>query len=74
MSLAGLISVSIGMLNLFPIPMLDGGHLLFYAAEAVRGRPLSERVQEYGFRIGFAIIVLLVIFTVWNDVSHLRAS
>jgi regulator of sigma E protease len=71
---AGYISVSIGLLNLFPIPLLDGGHLLFYAVEAVRGRPLSERVQEFGFRIGFAIIVLLMIFTVWNDVSHLLAS
>jgi regulator of sigma E protease len=47
---------------------------LFYAVEAVRGRPVSERVQEVGFRIGFAIILLLMIFTVWNDVSHLRAS
>jgi regulator of sigma E protease len=74
MNWAGLISVSIGLLNLFPIPLLDGGHLLFYAVEAVRGRPVSERVQEVGFRIGFAIIVLLMIFTVWNDVSHLRAS
>lgn len=73
-SWAGYISVSIGMLNLFPIPLLDGGHLLFYAAEAVRGRPLSERVQEFGFRIGFAIIVLLMIFTVWNDVSRLWVS
>jgi regulator of sigma E protease len=74
MNWAGLISVSIGLLNLFPIPLLDGGHLLFYTIEAVRGRPLSERVQEVGFRIGFAIIVMLMIFTVWNDVSHLRAS
>jgi regulator of sigma E protease len=74
MNWAGLISVSIGLLNLFPIPLLDGGHLLFYAIEAVRGRPLSERVQEVGFRIGFAIIVMLMIFTVWNDVSHIVAS
>ena len=74
MNWAGLISVSIGLLNLFPIPLLDGGHLLFYAIEAVRGRPLSERVQEVGFRIGFAIIVMLMIFTVWNDWSHLRSS
>ena len=74
MGWAAFISVSIGMLNLFPIPLLDGGHLLFYAFEAVLGRPLPERMQEYGFRIGFAIIVLLMIFTVWNDVSHLRAS
>jgi regulator of sigma E protease len=74
MNWAGLISVSIGLLNLFPIPLLDGGHLLFYAIEAARGRPLSERVQEVGFRIGLAIIVMLMIFTVWNDVSHFRSS
>jgi len=74
MNWAGLISVSIGLLNLFPIPLLDGGHLLFYGIEAVRGRPLSERVQEVGFRIGLAIIVMLMIFTVWNDVSRLGAS
>jgi regulator of sigma E protease len=74
MGLAGLISVSIGLLNLFPIPLLDGGHLLFYGIEAVRGRPLSERVQEVGFRIGLAIIVMLMIFTVLNDLSHFRAS
>ena len=71
---AGFISVSIGLLNLFPIPLLDGGHLLFYAAEVVRGRPVSERVQEFGFRIGFAIIVMLMIFTLWNDVSRLWVS
>ena len=47
-----MLSVSIGLLNLFPIPLLDGGHLLFYAIEAMRGRPLSERAQEIGFRIG----------------------
>jgi regulator of sigma E protease len=74
MSWAALISVSIGMLNLFPIPLLDGGHLLFYACEAALGRPLPERMQEFGFRIGFAIIVLLMIFTVWNDVTHIWAS
>jgi regulator of sigma E protease len=74
MGLAGLISVSIGLLNLFPIPLLDGGHLLFYGIEAVRGRPLSDRVQEVGFRIGLALIVMLMIFTVWNDLSHFMAS
>jgi regulator of sigma E protease len=74
MNLAGLLSVSIGLLNLFPIPLLDGGHLLFYAIEAARGRPLSERVQEVGFRIGLAIIVMLVIFTVWNDIAHIGSS
>src|SRR5690606_28343799 len=57
---AGL-SVSIGLLNLFPIPLLDGGHLLFYAIVAVRGRPLSDRAQEVGFRIGLAVVVMLMI-------------
>jgi regulator of sigma E protease len=65
---AAAISVSIGLLNLFPIPLLDGGHLLFYAFEAVRGRPLSERAQEVGFRIGFAIVLMLMIFATYNDV------
>ena len=55
--LAAVLSISIGLLNLFPIPLLDGGHLLFYAIEAVRGRPLSERAQEYGFRVGLAIVL-----------------
>ncbi len=70
----GVISVSIGLLNLFPVPLLDGGHLLFYFIEAIRGRPLSERAQEVGFRIGLAIVVMLMIFATVNDILHLRAS
>ncbi len=70
-SLAAVLSVSIGLLNLMPVPMLDGGHLVFYAAEAVRGKPLSERVQDIGFRIGIAIVLLLMVFATWNDVLHL---
>ena len=69
--LAAMLSVSIGLLNLFPVPLLDGGHLLFYMIEAVRGRPLSARSQEIGFRIGFAIVVMLMIFTVFNDTVQL---
>jgi len=69
LQLAAMLSVSIGLLNLFPIPLLDGGHLLFYAIEAARGRPLPERAQEIGFRIGFAIVVMLMIFTFINDTS-----
>ena len=61
------ISVSIGLINLFPIPLLDGGHLLFYAIEAVRGRPLSERTQEFGFKIGLAFVIALMLFATWND-------
>ena len=71
MHLAAVLSVSIGLLNLFPIPLLDGGHLLFYAIEATRGRPLSERAQEVGFRIGFAIVIMLMIFATFNDIVHL---
>jgi len=72
--LAAVLSVSIGLLNLFPIPLLDGGHLLFYAIEAVRGKPLSERAQEVGFRIGLAIVVMLMIFATFNDILHLATS
>ena len=73
-SLIAILSVSIGLINLFPIPLLDGGHLLFYAVEAVRGRPLSDRAQEIGFRIGLAIVVMLMLFATWNDIVHLGAS
>ena len=72
--LAAVLSISIGLLNLFPIPLLDGGHLLFYGIEAVRGRPLSERAQEVGFRIGLAIVVMLMIFATFNDILHLATS
>ena len=72
--LAGVLSVSIGLLNLFPIPLLDGGHLMFYLIEAMRGRPLSERAQEVGFRIGFAIVIMLMIFATFNDIVHLTTS
>ena len=63
----GLISVSIGLLNLFPIPLLDGGHLMYYLAEAVMGRPLSSRTQELGFRIGLALVSSLMVLALWND-------
>jgi len=69
--LAAVLSVSIGLLNLFPIPLLDGGHLLFNAIEAVRGRPLSERAQEVGFRIGLALVLMLMVFATYNDITGL---
>jgi len=72
--LTAVLSVSIGLLNLFPIPLLDGGHLLFYSIEAIRGRPLSDRAQEVGFRIGLAIVVMLMIFATFNDILHLATS
>jgi regulator of sigma E protease len=71
-NLAAVLSVSIGLLNLFPIPMLDGGHLLYYGIEAVRGRPLGERAQELGFRIGFALVVCLMLFATWNDITKIK--
>ncbi len=73
LSLTALLSVSIGLINLVPIPLLDGGHLLFYGIEAVRGRPLSERAQEFGFRIGLAFVVTLMLVATWNDMLHFGA-
>jgi regulator of sigma E protease len=72
--LAAVLSISIGLLNLFPVPLLDGGHLLFYAVEAVRGRPLSERAQEMGFRIGLGLVLMLMVFATYNDILHLASS
>lgn len=73
-NLAAVLSVSIGLLNLFPIPLLDGGHLMYYAFEAIRGRPLSERAQEFGFRIGIAFVLMLMLVATWNDILHLTTS
>ncbi len=69
--LAAWFSVSVGFMNLLPIPLLDGGHLVFYACEAVLGRPLSERMQEIGLRIGIALVALLVVFTTSHDILRL---
>jgi regulator of sigma E protease len=70
-SFIGLLSVNLGLINLFPIPVLDGGHLMFFLAEALRGRPLSPRAQEYGFRAGLAVLACLFVFATWNDLTHL---
>jgi len=64
------LSVSIGLVNLFPIPILDGGHLLYYAIEAVRGRPLSPKAQDLGFRVGMVLVLMLMLFATWNDLIH----
>ena len=72
-NLAAILSISIGLINLFPVPMLDGGHLMFFGIEAIRGKPLSERVQEIGFRVGFAAVLMLMIFATWNDIIHLSS-
>lgn len=66
------LSLNLGLLNLFPIPLLDGGHLAFYAIEGIRGRPLGERAQEWGLRIGVALVLGLMVFATWNDLVFLK--
>ena len=66
------LSINLGLINLFPIPMLDGGHLLFYAAEAIRGRPLTARAQEYSFRLGLFLVLLIMVFATWNDLMQIE--
>jgi regulator of sigma E protease len=70
-SFAAMLSVNLGLVNLFPIPLLDGGHLTYYAIEAARGKPLGERTQEWGFRIGIAFVLGLMLFATWNDLVFL---
>lgn len=65
------LSVAIGLINLFPVPMLDGGHLLYYAVEAIRGKPLSPQAQDLGFRIGLGLVLCLFLFVTWNDLSRI---
>lgn len=69
---ATVLSINLGLINLFPVPMLDGGHLLFYSIEALRGRPLGARAQEYGLRIGVGMVFALMVFATWNDLVQLR--
>lgn len=66
------LSINLGLINLFPIPMLDGGHLLLYSIEAARGRPLTERAQEIAFRVGLAMVLSLMVFSTWNDLVQLE--
>ena len=70
--LAALISISVGLVNLFPIPILDGGHLLYYSFEAVLGRPLGARAQDVGFRLGLAVMLGLMLLAAWNDLVRLN--
>ena len=69
---AAILSINLGLINLFPIPMLDGGHLLFYGIEAIRGRPVGERAMSYSLNIGLALIFCLTLFVTWNDLVQLR--
>jgi regulator of sigma E protease len=69
--LLALLSINLGFINLLPVPMLDGGHLFFYAIEAVRRRPLSARALDWAFRGGLAVILALLVFTTINDLGSL---
>jgi regulator of sigma E protease len=71
LNLIAILSVSVGLLNLVPVPLLDGGHLLFFAIEAARGRALNERAQEFAFRIGLAMVGTLMMFSTYNDIARL---
>ena len=70
-NLAAILSISIGLLNLLPVPLLDGGFLLFFAFEAVRGKALPEKAQQVGFRIGLTFVAVLTVFAAFNDISRL---
>ena len=72
--LAAVLSVSIGLINLFPIPMLDGGHLLYYLIEAIRGKPLGQSAQEFGFKVGFMLVLMLMLVATFNDFVRLFTS
>lgn len=70
-SFTAILSINLGLINLFPVPMLDGGHLVFYAIEAIKGKPVPEKVQEYAFRVGFVLLISLMLFTNINDIVQL---
>jgi len=71
-NMAALISVSIGFMNLLPVPVLDGGHLMFYAYEAIARRPVAAKVQAAGYRVGLALVFGLMLFATWNDLQRLH--
>jgi regulator of sigma E protease len=66
------ISINLGLINLFPVPLLDGGHLIFYIAERLRGKPVGEKVMAVGNQIGLVLVLSLMVFATWNDLVHLR--
>ncbi len=71
LELIAALSVSIGLINLFPVPMLDGGHLVYYGIEALRGKPLGQAAQEWGFRIGLSMVMMLLVVATWNDLVRM---
>jgi regulator of sigma E protease len=71
LNLAAILSISVGILNLFPIPLLDGGHLLYYAVEAVRGKAMNDKLQQFGFKVGLMLVTSLMVFATYNDILRL---
>jgi regulator of sigma E protease len=71
LNLAAILSISVGMLNLLPIPLLDGGHLFYYTVEAMRGEAMNERAQQFGFKIGLMLVTILMVFATYNDILRL---
>jgi regulator of sigma E protease len=71
LSFLALVSVSLGVLNLLPIPLLDGGHLMYYIVEIIKGRPVSERALEMGQHVGIALLFTLMAFAIYNDITRL---
>ena len=71
LALIAAISVNLGIINLLPIPVLDGGHLLYYSFEVLRGKPLSQKTQEVGMQIGMSLLIALMIFVTFLDISRL---
>ena len=74
LSFVALISISLGVLNLLPVPVLDGGHLMYYLAEFIKGKPLSDRILAIGQQVGFALLALLMLFAFYNDFNRLFSS
>lgn len=70
--LGAILSINLGLINLFPIPMLDGGHIVFYIIEIIRGRPLPEKAQEFAYKIGGLMVLSLILYSTWNDLSRLK--
>jgi regulator of sigma E protease len=71
LNLAAILSISVGMLNLLPIPLLDGGHLVYYAVEAMRGKAMNERAQQFGIDVGVFLLASLMFFATYNDILRL---
>ncbi len=74
LSFLALVSISLGVINLLPIPMLDGGHLMYYLAELIRGKPVSEKVMEIGFKFGLVVVSISMTLALINDITRLVAG